>query len=183
MVLPSWRQRTTGSGIGWRLCSLTIRKISLNGRPRASAVRHPVSNSATGFRYSTTAEASVVSTASPIECNVTCARSLASNSSASACARSAICCRSSALARNNSALRIPTCRSSSAVACSSACCARRYGLVSRIVTRTWRPCGVDRGLRLISAANSLPSRRRPDNSRPAPIGRGPGSRRYAAICR
>ena len=74
----SRRQRRIGLSIGVRVTSFSTWKTSDTGRPTASAEVQPVSCSATGFRYSTRASASAVSTASPIDCSVTWAFSFSS---------------------------------------------------------------------------------------------------------
>ena len=47
-------------------------------------------------------------------------------------------------------------------------------VMSTTVANTWRPVSVWSGERLISTGNSVPSRRRPERSRPMPIGRATG---------
>jgi len=61
---------------------------SASPSPRASAVLQPVSSSATGFRYSTAPEPSVVTTPSAIEASVTSAFSLAADSASASRTRS-----------------------------------------------------------------------------------------------
>ena len=84
---PSRRQRRIGLSSGWRVVSLSTWKISETGRPAASRVSHPVSPSATGFRYSMQPSASAVITASPIDCSVTWAFSFSSERRISASLR------------------------------------------------------------------------------------------------
>ncbi len=81
---PSRRQRVIGLSTGWRVVSEITWNTSAIGRPSASLESQPVSSSATGFRYSTRPSASVVMTASPIDCSVTWAFSFSSYSCSSA---------------------------------------------------------------------------------------------------
>ena len=86
-VRPSRKHRETGSSIASPLISLRSRMTSPICMPCAPRRSQPVSCSATGFKYSTQPDASVVMTASPIDFSVTCARSFSLNSARSAALR------------------------------------------------------------------------------------------------
>jgi len=59
---------------------------------------------------------------------------------------------------------------------------RLRSVMSRIALDTSVPSSVCSGLRLISIGNSVPSFRKPNNSRPEPIARGRGAAKYPVRC-
>ena len=74
--------------MGSRVSSLTSLSTAPISWPRASARLQAVRLSATGLMYSMRPSASVLITASPIDCRVTCARSFSANMACSARLRS-----------------------------------------------------------------------------------------------
>jgi hypothetical protein len=73
---PSRNALAAGFSTGRRVDSLTMRNTASSGWPAASAVAHPVSVSATGFRVVTRPAVSVVMTASPMLASVVRRRSV-----------------------------------------------------------------------------------------------------------
>ena len=74
-MTPSRSARRAGLSTGWRVSSLTMRKISSRARPAASSLDQPVRRSATAFSDTIRAAASVTMTPSPIDCSVVRSRS------------------------------------------------------------------------------------------------------------
>ena len=110
-VLPCASARPTRSGAAWVPGSAARPSTSWCLRPQAADSDQPVSVWAAGFRYCTSPVASVVTTASLIECRVTCRRSFCCSSASSASCR-AVMNRT----RSSATARCP------AVACISAIC-------------------------------------------------------------
>ena len=83
-TFPSRKTLAAGLWTSRRVCSLTMRKTSASGRPRASASVQPVRRSATAFMNSTRPAASVEMTASPMLFKVVSRESRLRRASASA---------------------------------------------------------------------------------------------------